>query len=47
LHSRKVTRSEGKRYAKSVGMPYIEASARTGKNVNEVFWTIASLIAKK
>ncbi|MEM2144566.1 MAG: Rab family GTPase [Candidatus Jordarchaeaceae archaeon] len=47
LSRRKVARNEGKRYAESVGMPHIEAGALTGKNVDKVFWTIASLVAKR
>ena len=45
--SRKVSYDEGEDFAKKYGMLFYETSAKTGKNINEVFMNSCSEIAKK
>ena len=44
---REVTEEEGKKYAKSKGMLFLETSAKDNYNVNEVFETVANDYLKK
>ena len=44
---RKVTEEEGKKFAKKKGMLFFETSAKTGKNVKEVFKKSVEFIAEK
>eukprot|EP01118_Nematostelium_gracile_P000506 TRINITY_DN10574_c0_g1_i1.p1 TRINITY_DN10574_c0_g1~~TRINITY_DN10574_c0_g1_i1.p1 ORF type:complete len:183 (-),score=36.09 TRINITY_DN10574_c0_g1_i1:60-608(-) len=44
---RTVTTEEGEALAKRLGVPYIEASAQSGDNIEEVFYQIAKLITDK
>src|SRR5690554_2455336 len=41
---RAVTKEEGEQLAKQFDVPYIETSAQTGSNTDEVFFQIAKLI---
>ena len=41
---RKVSREEGEAFATKNGLSYIEASAKTGYNIEEIFQTISKLI---
>ncbi|PRP84664.1 ras-1 [Planoprotostelium fungivorum] len=43
---RQVSKSEGEELAKSLGMAFIETSAATGLNTDEVFQTIARTVLK-
>ncbi|XP_065850546.1 ras-related protein RHN1-like isoform X2 [Euphorbia lathyris] len=43
---RKVTSEEGEQYAKENGLAFLEASAKTAQNVNELFYEIAKKLAK-
>jgi small GTP-binding protein len=43
---RKVSREEGMAFATKNGLSYIEASAKTGYNIEEIFLTISKLILK-
>ena len=45
--ARKVSYDEGEDFAKKYGMLFYETSAKTGKNINEVFMNSCSEIAKK
>ncbi|KAH3903088.1 probable Ras-related protein SEC4 [Saccharomycodes ludwigii] len=44
---RVVTTEQGETLAKELGMPFIEASAKNNKNVDEIFFRIAKLIQEK
>ena len=44
---RKVSEEEGREFAEKNGLLFFETSAKTGKNVEEVFTQSATLIAKK
>ncbi|MHA1694260.1 MAG: Rab family GTPase, partial [Candidatus Helarchaeota archaeon] len=44
---RKVERSEGETMAKSIGIPYIETSAKTAENVEDAFKTVISKFVNK
>ena len=44
---RKVNTEEGQQLADKYGIPFYEASAKTGKNVEEIFYNSADEIAKK
>ncbi|CAM8920900.1 unnamed protein product [Rhodiola kirilowii] len=47
LHDkRKVSAEEGEQYAKENGLSFLEASAKTAQNVNELFYEIAKKLAK-
>jgi len=43
-NNRKVTKEEGERRAREWGMEYVETSAKTGKNVDEVFLNIVKKV---
>ncbi|XP_010254137.1 PREDICTED: ras-related protein RHN1-like isoform X2 [Nelumbo nucifera] len=43
---RKVANEEGEQYAQENGLFFIETSAKTSQNVNELFYEIAKLLAK-
>lgn len=43
---RKVTYEEGKKFADSIGVPYMEVSSLTGYNVNEAFIKMAEMITE-
>ena len=43
-HSRKVTFEEGLRFAKDQGIAFLESSAKTGSNVEEIFTVITETI---
>ncbi|KAI8899511.1 ras family-domain-containing protein [Globomyces pollinis-pini] len=43
-HKRQVTREEGEAFAEKNGLLYLEASAKTGLNVEEAFTSLASTI---
>lgn len=45
--SRQVSTNEGETFAKEHGMTFFESSAKTGKNVEEIFKTSAKEIAKR
>ncbi|XBW38272.1 hypothetical protein QEN19_003861 [Hanseniaspora menglaensis] len=45
--SRAVSYEEGESLAKSLGMAFVEASAKTNKNVDEVFFTLVKMIEEK
>ncbi|OBA27990.1 ras-domain-containing protein [Hanseniaspora valbyensis NRRL Y-1626] len=44
---RAVSFEEGESLAKSLGMAFVEASAKTNKNVDEVFFTLVKMIEEK
>lgn len=44
---RAVSYEEGENLAKSLGMAFVEASAKTNKNVDEVFFTLVKMIEEK
>lgn len=44
---RVISEEEGQRYAKQLNIPFIETSAKTGKNVHEVFEMIQNEIDKR
>lgn len=44
---RAVSYEEGESLAKSLGMAFVEASAKTNKNVDEVFFTLVKMIEEK
>ena len=44
---RAVTEQEARALASSWGIPYVETSAKTGKNVDVVFYDLAEAIAKR
>ena len=44
---RQVSKQEAERFAQSEGMMYMEASAKTNKNVEEVFTKLASEMKNK
>lgn len=46
-HLRKVDASEGQRLAEEWNCPYIETSAKTRQNVDEVYCTLMRQIVKK
>lgn len=41
---RKVSKEEGQKMAESLDVPYFETSAKTGRNVNEVFIKMATMV---
>ncbi|KAG2382040.1 hypothetical protein C9374_005832 [Naegleria lovaniensis] len=45
-HERVVSKSEGEEIAKSVGCPFIETSAKTGLNIEQVFELIVLMVRK-
>ena len=45
--NRKVSKDEGRELAKKNGMEFLETSAKTGKNVEEVFKRSIAIIAKR
>ncbi|KAH3666939.1 hypothetical protein OGAPHI_003389 [Ogataea philodendri] len=45
--SRQVSEKQGELLAEELGLPFMEASAKSGLNVNEVFYKLASLILEK
>ena len=46
-NQREVSVEEGQELAEKLGIPFFESSAKTGKNVNEIFQNSAEEIAKK
>lgn len=46
LPNRIVTEEEGKKLANDFGLPYLETSAKTNKNVNEIFINLSQEIYK-
>ena len=44
---RQVTKEEGQELAEKLGIPFYEASAKTGDNVKDIFYNSADEIAKK
>lgn len=46
LDKRKVDNEEGEQYAKENGLLFLETSAKTAQNVNELFYEIAQKLAK-
>ena len=42
-----MSEDEGRGFAKRNGLHFFEASARSGKNVDEIFHTIANTISQK
>jgi GTPase SAR1 family protein len=47
IEDRKVSSEEGEQIAKQLNYPFLETSAKTGKNVNESFMTIINKILNK
>ena len=48
LESRhKVSKEQGKELARSLDIPFVETSARTGYNIDEVFETLVKLILNR
>lgn len=47
MDTRLVTYEQGEALAKELGLPFIEASAKDDKNVNDIFFTLAKLIQEK
>lgn len=45
--SRVVSTQQGEQLAQSLGVPFIEASAKTGLNVSDVFYKLSGLILEK
>jgi len=45
-HERKVLQKSGEEYASKMNAPYLETSAKDGKNVEKVFATLANLLVK-
>ncbi|OBA13914.1 uncharacterized protein OGAPODRAFT_17529 [Ogataea polymorpha] len=45
--SRQVSEKQGELLAEELNVPFMEASAKSGLNVNEVFYKLASLILEK